>query len=157
MVTNRVSATLDSSELQTMMAAIATIPEKLSFFAGLTPEERKSLLKMADTNEAFARRALEVATQTPDFLPCSFDLEEMQRDLTLFTSLQPVILAVTQLQEMLTYTATAAGNEAYTAALEVYRYAKANGTMAGLDDLVEKLGEWFTKRANPKGSQPVTE
>jgi len=43
------------------------------------------------------------------------------------------------------------------AALEVYRYAKANGTLAGLDDLVEKLGERFTKRAHPKGSQPMAE
>lgn len=55
------------------MAAIATIKTKLPFLIDLSVEERKALLKLGDKSRAFVSKALEVATQNPDFLPRSFD------------------------------------------------------------------------------------
>ena len=55
------------------------------------------MARLGDRNLAFARKALEIATQNPDFLPRSFDLDEMRRDLELFESLQPMLLALTRL------------------------------------------------------------
>ena len=54
----------------------------------LTPEQRKSLPKMGDKSQAFVNKALEVATQNPDFLPGSFDLEEMKRDVELGSDME---------------------------------------------------------------------
>ncbi|UBF29274.1 hypothetical protein K9N68_16420 [Kovacikia minuta CCNUW1] len=148
MPANRISAALSATEQQEVMSAIATIRQKLSFLVDLSPEERKSLAKLGDRNRAFTRKVLEIATQNPDFLPRSFNLEEMRRDLELFEALQPMLLALTHLQELIDDTAVAAGGEAYTAALEVYRYAKANGTVAGLDNLVDEMGQRFSQQTN---------
>ncbi len=79
----------------------------------------------------------------------------MRRDLELFEALQPMLLALTHLQELLDDTAVAAGGEAYAAALEVYRYAKANGTVAGLDSLVDEMGQRFAQQSSRGRSQPI--
>jgi hypothetical protein len=122
------------------------------------PQERRSMTKLGDHNRAFTRKALEIATQTPDFLPRSFDITEMRRDLELFEALQPMLLALTRLRELVDDTAVAAGDEAYRAALEVYRYAKANGSVAGLDDLIDEMGRRFAQqgsRAKAQATEPA--
>ncbi|NJL39284.1 MAG: hypothetical protein HC840_18455 [Leptolyngbyaceae cyanobacterium RM2_2_4] len=147
MPANRVSASLSPAEQQDVMDAIATIVQNLSFLVDLGPEERRGMAKLGDRNRAFTRKALEIATQNPDFLPRSFDLEEMRRDFELFEALQPMLLALTRLRELIDDTAVAAGNEAYESALEVYRYAKANGRVAGLDNLVDEMGQRFAQQS----------
>ncbi|MGA7933963.1 MAG: hypothetical protein WCA35_10485 [Kovacikia sp.] len=155
MTANRVSVTLSPTELQEVMATISTLRQKLSFLTRLSPEERRSASKLDDRNRAFTRKALEIASQNPDFLPRSFDIEEMRRDLELFEALQPMALALTHLQELLDDTAIAAGGEAYAAALEVYHYAKANGTVTGLDNLGDEIGQRFAQQPNQGRSQPT--
>jgi hypothetical protein len=139
MPANRVSVNLSAAEQQEVMTAIATIRQKLSFLVPMSPEERGDTVKLGDRKRAFIRKVLEIAAQNPEFLPHSFDLEEMRHDLKLFEALQPMLLALAQLRELIDDTAVAAGSEAYSAALEVYRYAKANGTVAGLDDFIEAM------------------
>jgi hypothetical protein len=148
MATNRVSASLSATEQQEIMAAIASLSQNLLFLVDVSPEERRGMVRLGDRNRSFTRKALEIATQNPDFLPRSFDVEEMRRDFELFEALQPMLLALTRLQELIDDTAVAAGSEAYAAALEVYRYAKANGTVAGLDNLVDEMGQRFAQQSS---------
>lgn len=123
---NRISASLAQADRDAVMKAIATIREKLPFLVDLTTEERRSLPKMGDKSRAFVSKALEVATQNQDFLPRSFDLEEMRRDVEMFEALYPLLLSLNQLQ-LMDDTYVAVGSEAYAAALLVYNYAKASG------------------------------
>ena len=106
MTENRISASLTPEDQQAVLAAIATIKEKLPFLLGLSPEESKSLPRLGDKSRAFVAKALEVATQNPDFLPRSFDIEEMRKDVELFEALYPITLALSQLQELLDDTDT---------------------------------------------------
>lgn len=62
----------------------------------LTTEDRRTIVKMGDKSRAFVSKALEVATQNPKFLPRSFDLEEMRRDLEIYEDLYPVLLSLTR-------------------------------------------------------------
>ena len=159
MTINRVSSSLSVTDQHEVMDLIAQINQKLSFLIDVGPEERRSMAKLGDRNRAFTRKALEIATQTPDFLPRSFDMTEMRRDLELFEALQPMLLALTRLRELVDDTAVAAGDEAYRAALEIYRYAKANGSVAGLDDLIDEMGRRFAQqgsRARAQATEPVT-
>ncbi len=135
------------------MGAVATIKAKLPFWVDLTLEEQKALPKMGDKSRAFIGKALEVATQNPAFLPRSFDLEEMRKEVQLFESLYPIVVAFTQLQELLDDTYVTVGSEAYAAALQVCTYAKASGQGAGLDAVVEELGQRFARKAKKKESQ----
>jgi len=97
--------------------AIATIKQKLPFLTDLSLEERRTLPKMGDKSRAFVNKAVEVATQNPDFLPRAFDVDEMRCDVTLFEAMQPIVLAPTQLQELADDTRVAVGSEAYMAGI----------------------------------------
>jgi hypothetical protein len=101
MPTNQISAVLTSADRDAILAALTTIKQKLPFLMDLTTEERKALPKMGDKSRAFVSKALEVATQNPDFLPRSFDLEEMRKDVQLFEAMYPIVMAFIQLQELL--------------------------------------------------------
>ncbi|MCF2147216.1 hypothetical protein IQ276_012320 [Desmonostoc muscorum LEGE 12446] len=142
----RISATLGQTERDAVLQAISTIKEKLPFLVDLSPDDRMALPKMGDKSRAFVSKALEVAAQNPEFLPRSFDLDEMRKDVQLFEALYPVLLSLTQLQELVDDTSLAVGSEAYAAALQVYNYAKASGQGAGLDAVVLEMGQRFARR-----------
>ncbi|RCJ42233.1 hypothetical protein A6770_08465 [Nostoc minutum NIES-26] len=147
MAENKVSARLSPGDREAVMQAITTIREKLPFLVDLTTEERKSLPKLGDKSRAFVSKALEIAAQNPDFLPRSFDLDEMRRDIELFEALYPILLSLTQLQELVDDTSVAVGSEAYAAGLMVYNYAKASGKGAGLDSMIDDLGRRFARKS----------
>jgi hypothetical protein len=151
-----ISASLTQVDRMTVMNSIATIREALPFLIDLTAEERKALPKMGDKSRAFVSKALEVATQNPDFLPRSFDLEEMRRDVELYEALYPIVIALSQLQELLSDTQVTVGSEAYAAALQVYNYAKASGGGAGLDGMVDELGQRFARKSRKPKPQEAT-
>ncbi|MBD2501966.1 hypothetical protein [Anabaena azotica] len=144
---SKISAKLTPADREAVMQAINTIKEKLPFLVDLTTEERKSLPKLGDKSRAFVSKALEMATQNPDFLPRSFDLDEMRRDVELFEALYPILLSLTQLHELVDDTSVAVGSEAYAAGLMVYNYAKASGKGAGLDSMVDDLGRRFARKS----------
>lgn len=97
-----------------------------------------------------------MATQNPEFLPRSFDLEEMRKDVQLFEALYPLLLSLTQLHELVDDTSLAVGSEAYAAALQVYNYAKASGQGSGLEAVVEEMGQRFVRRSRRVKSQAAT-
>ncbi|MEH1859812.1 MAG: hypothetical protein V7L21_17830 [Nostoc sp.] len=147
MADNKVSAKLSSADREAVMQAITTIREKLPFLIDLTTEERKALPKLGDKSRAFVSKALEIGTQNPDFLPRSFNLNEMRQDIELFEALYPILLSLTQLQELVDDTSVAVGSEAYAAGLMIYNYAKASGKGSGLDSMVDDLGRRFARKA----------
>ncbi|MDZ8051515.1 MAG: hypothetical protein RMX68_006750 [Aulosira sp. ZfuVER01] len=154
MADTQVSAKLSAADREAVMQAISTIRQKLPFLIDLSTEERKALPKLGDKSRAFVSKALEIAAQNPDFLPRSFDVDEMRRDIELFEALYPILLSLTQLQELVDDTSVAVGSEAYAAGLLVYNYAKASGKGAGLDSMVDDLGRRFARKA--KKVQPQT-
>ena len=147
MTDNRVSAALSPEDRQAVMEAIQTIRTKLPFLIDLDKDERASLPRMGDKSRAFVVKALEVAIQNSDFLPRSFDIEEMQKDVELFEAIYPIWQALTQLCELVDDTKVALGSEAYVAALLVYNYAKNTPQGAGLDNAIDDLGKRFARRS----------
>jgi hypothetical protein len=144
---------LSQADRDAVMAAIATIKAKLPFLVDLSADDRKALPKMGDKSRAFVSKAMEVAMQNPDFLPRSFDIAELQKDVQLFESLYPILLSLTQLQDLVDDTCLAVGSEAYAAALQVYTYAKASGQGTGLETAVEELGLRFARKYRKPKSQ----
>lgn len=160
MADNRVSASLSQADRQAVMDAINTIRQKLPFLIDLTPDERRSLLRMGDKSRGFVAQALEVAEQNPDILPRSFDVAEMRRDVELLSALAPVLNALSQLNELVDDTHMAVGSEAYASALLVYQYARAAGRGPALDSALDSLGQRFARKSRcaPAGGvdTPVT-
>jgi hypothetical protein len=133
-----------------VLAAIRTIRDKLPFLLDLTPEERRSLPRMGDKSRAFVTQALTVAEQNADILPRSFDTAEMRKDVELMQALEPILLAVAQLHELIDDSFVEVSSEAYAAALAVYQYAKASGRGAALDSLLDTLGQRFARKTGGK-------
>lgn len=144
---DRIDATLSPADRDAVMAAIQTIRAKLPFLIDLTPEERRGLPKMGDQSRTFVSRALEVATQDDSFLPRSFDVAEMRKDVDLVNALEPIRIALARLAEGVDDTLTRAGSEAYSAGLVVYQAARANGRGGALDTVADELGRRFARKA----------
>lgn len=147
---NRIEATLSTADRQAALDALALVRSKLPFLIDLTPDDRQSLLKMGDKSRAFVAQALTIAEQDDSFLPRSFDTAEMRQDVQLIEALAPIMVAVTQLNEMLGDTFALVGSDAYSAALLVYNALKAKGGNGALDDLSDALGKRFARKSKPK-------
>ena len=153
-MTNRVDATLLETDREAALAAIATIRQKLPFLIDLTADERHSMIKLGDKSRAFVSKALEVAIQNRSSLPQSFNLDEMRRDVQLFEDLQPVMMAVNVLQDLIEDTFMQAGSEAYAAALAVYSYVKVSRTGDALEVAADDLGRRFARKARAAEPNP---
>ena len=150
MSNNLISASLSAEDKQAIMGAVQTIRDKLPFLIDLSKGDRRYLPKLGDKSRAFVDKAVEVATQNVDMLPRSFELEEFQRDMQLFAELNSILMAVSQLNELIDDTTLAVGSDAYSAALEVYAYAKTARTGTGLDELKAMMSKRFTPRSKSK-------
>jgi len=148
MTDNRVSANLSPEDIAAVQEAIVTLKQKLPFLIGLTKEERISMLKMGDKSRAFVQKTMELVKQNQDFLPRSFDVEEMQKDVNLFNDLYPILLSLQQLNERVEDTLMVVGSEAYAAALVAYRYAKDANMGAGLDGVLDDIGRRFARKSS---------
>ena len=148
---NPISAQLSQTDRDAIDHAVTTIKQHLPFLVDLMREERAALPKMGDKSRAFVAKALEVASRNATFLPRSFEVEEMRKDLELYDDLYGLLLTLTQLQDMVDDTCIVVGSEAYTAALTVYNYAKNSGqTSGGLEPLVQAMGQRFRKARKAK-------
>jgi hypothetical protein len=149
---NRISATLAIEDRDAILAAIQTIKTRMPFLLALSTDTLKGMPRMGDQGRAFVAKVVEVANQNPDFLPRSFDVEEMRKDLALFEAMQPIRLALSQLVELVDGTTSVAGSEAYASALAVYQYAKANGKTMGLEGAVDDMARRFGRKVkSPAG------
>ncbi|NJN89478.1 MAG: hypothetical protein HC878_03270 [Leptolyngbyaceae cyanobacterium SL_5_14] len=146
-------AALSDSEQQDVMETIASIHLKLSFLINMTQAERRSLAKVGDKTRVFVQKAMEVVNRNDEFLPRSFDVDEMRRAVKLYESLYPILLSLGQLHELLEDTYYVAANEAYASARVVYQSAKAHGRGIGVDTVVEELGTRFSRKSRKSPPQ----
>lgn len=151
---NRISATLSQTDRDEILVAIKTIREKMPFLISLSAEESKSLAQIGDKRRAFVAAALALAEHNQNFLPRSFEVEEMRKDVELFNALESILLPLTQLTELIDGTVKVAGSEAYASALAVYQYAKAGGVAEGLESAVDDLGKRFARKTKAPADAP---
>jgi len=151
---NRVSASLSVADQEAVMAAIATIKNKLPFLIDISVEDRQNMLKMGDKSRAFVQKTMDLVNQNDDFLPRGFDVDEMRKDVKLLADLYPILQGLNQLQELVDDTIMVVGSEAYAAALVAYRYAKESGAGAGLDGIVDDIGRRFARKSKAKSEPP---
>ena len=145
MAYNHVNGTLSPEDQAAVMEAITTLRDKLPFLITLTLQERKSLVKVGDEGWGFINKALEVATQNPEFLPRSFDISQMRNDVELLAVLQSITIALTQLQDLLNDSTLALRSQTYRGALTIYRYGKDAKSDVALSTLMRELGRRFAR------------
>lgn len=151
---NRITAELTKTDRDQVLDFINQSRALLPFLIDLTIEERKSLPKMGDKSRAFVSQALTIAEQDDSFLPRSFDVAEMRKDVELTEQLLPLITSLSKFLELLEDTYTLAGSDAYAAGLIVYNSAQRQGKGVALDNLLDTLGQRFARKAKGKPENP---
>ena len=134
-------------------AALDVLDTRLiSKLLDLTPEQRKSLTKMGDKSEAFARQCLVVARANDAKLPADTvtDLGAAEGDLDSLTKLRARLTRLMQMAEKADDSEVALGSDIMVFALFAYGLLKAIGAGAGLDDLKAQMSARFVRPAKPK-------
>ncbi|MGN5352104.1 hypothetical protein ACQ4P5_08155 [Ralstonia sp. L16] len=147
---NLISYQLTSADLAAVDGALKTLEDRLASLIDLTPVQRRTLVKMGDKSEAFARKAVEVLNNNPNVLPGNFDLAELRRDLAGFDQLRSRLMRVARIHERMADSQLALGSDVMSATLEGYAFLKVAGQGEGLDAARKALAVRFS-RAPQKG------
>lgn len=146
---NKVSAVLDQTNVDAINSAIAAINTNLPFLIDLNADERKTLTKFGDKSVAFVNKAHELVSQTDEFLPRNFDIDEFKKDIALHSKLYSILQPLRMLMDKLEDTYTQVGSETYASALVVYQQAKLNkDQLSGLEPIIDDLAKRFTQKSS---------
>jgi hypothetical protein len=151
---NRIDAVLSAADQNQILKLIQDIKAKMPFLVDLSAAEIASLSKMGDRGQPFVQDAIMLAERDDSFLPRSFDVPTMRRDVDLLEMLPPIIDAVANLKELLDDTLILAGSDAFAAALEVYNAAQRNGKGEALSESLSNLGKRFARKPKPPKDNP---
>jgi hypothetical protein len=153
---DRVNAKLTDANKTALTGAVDTMSGVMPWLIDLTPEQRQTMLKMGDKSRAFVEKAAIVATNNPDIMPRSFDLDGYQNDVTLFADLGKFRGVMAQLLEKIDDTLMQVGSEAYAGSLLVYQMANAVGKGAGLDEALDDMGKRFARKSKTVAENKTT-
>ena len=115
------------------------------YLQALTPEQRETMLKMADKTVAFVNKIRDYAANNPGFVPDFVDMAEFKADSDALTGLSPVHMLLAGLALDTDSTMMLAGSDAYAAALVIYNNIKflaknkRPGAQAAYDDLRQRF------------------
>jgi len=150
---NLISYQLTSADLAAVDGALKTLEDRLASLIDLTPVQRRTLVKMGDKSEAFARKAVEVLNTNPNLLPGNFDLAELRRDLAGFDQLRSRLMRVARIHERMADSQLALGSDVMSATLEGYAFLKVAGQGEGLDAARKALAGRVSRGAKRKDDE----
>lgn len=154
---NLISYQLTSADLAAVDGALKTLEDRLASLIDLTPVQRRTLVKMGDKSEAFARKAVEVLNNNPNLLPGNFDLAELRRDLAGFDQLRSRLMRVARIHERMADSQLALGSDVMSATLEGYAFLKVAGHGEGLDAARKALAVRFSRGPQKRVDDVVAE
>ena len=145
------------TQITTKLNEILTLVKP--FAVTLTPDERKSMLKMGDKSNSFVEKTLEYTKTNPEFVPAYMNVAEFETDYVDTKNLIGVLSLATQISNSFDDTQLAAGSEAYHAALYYYGNVQqsASVNVPGAKAIYEELKKRFpNKSRKPEVTSPET-
>ena len=149
---NLISLTIDSSRFTAIEAAVTALEKEMVDFVELSVEQRRELLKLGPKTEVFCRATIEVMERNPGALPADFDLNAIRQDRVAIDQVRPLLSRLRMLVSRVQDTEMALGSDLYKAALDGYRFAKATGKGAMLDELRMQASPLFKGNPKPRGA-----
>ena len=149
---NLISLTIDFSRFTAIEAAVTALEKELVDFVELSVEQRRELLKLGPKTEVFCRATIEVMERNPGALPADFDLNAIRQDRVAIDQVRPLLSRLRMLVSRVQDTEMALGSDLYKAALDGYRFAKATGKGAMLDELRMQASPLFKGNPKPRGA-----
>ncbi|MCO5400576.1 hypothetical protein [Ralstonia soli] len=154
---NLISFQLTPADLAAVDTALKMLEDRLASLIDLSPDQRRTLVKMGDKSEAFARLAVDVLNANPKVLPGNFDLAELRRDLAGFDLLRSRLVRLTRLHERMSDSQLALGSDVMSGAMEGYALLKVAGHGEGLDAARKALAARFSRGRKTSEDDAVVE
>jgi hypothetical protein len=157
-MSNLISATFTEQDEQRAMTLLAELKSLFPFGIKLSDDQRKHLPKLDDARLPFVEKGLSYGLQEPLIVPPFIDLNEHKKDIEFFKATRRVGAEILSLAEMVTDSRTAAGSDAFQAALSIYSSTKgaAKQGVPGTQSKVDEMGKLFDgQRNNSKTSNPT--
>ena len=112
----------------------------------LTPEQRKTVIKMGDKSIAFCEKDHDFATINPDLCPNYVDLDAMKQSIDVTKSLNTIYRTAVVITSKLDDTSMLVGSQAYEAALSIYTLVKdsARRNISGAKEAETELKKRFS-------------
>lgn len=140
-MSNYISAEISSEKVSETLGLLTSVKNNMPFLIKLENVSKKGMVSLDDSRTPFVAKCLQYAQKEAKIVPPYVNLEELNKDLILFSNLQNLAREVNRLADMLNDTRIAAGTDAYVASLSIYNSAKqaakmnVPGTQAIVDDL----------------------
>ena len=149
---NIASLVIDAETLKAIDGTLATLEKLLEDFIELSAEQRRELLKLGPKSEVFCRETISVMERSPGALPADFDMDAVREDREALDQVRPILSRLRMLTSRANDTEMALGSDLYKAALEGYRFARAGGSGALLDELKAQANPRFKSSRKRKGA-----
>ncbi|GAB3225931.1 hypothetical protein J0A67_08085 [Algoriphagus aestuariicola] len=118
---NLVSVDIPDADITKVKDALKLVVDTLGpYVIALTPEDRRTMLKMGDGTEPFVEKTMDYVASNPQFLPSVVSAVEMGKDWKVISQLTPILRTVEQLQSNLNDTIMESGSELYADCLGYY-------------------------------------
>ena len=140
---NLISLRIDPNRLSAIDAAVTALEKELVDFVELSVEQRRELLKLGPRSEVFCRETISVMERNPGVLPADFPMDDVLEDRAALDQVRPILSRLRMLVTLAEDTEMALGSDLYKAALEGYRFARAGGKGAMLDELKAQANPRF--------------
>ena len=140
---NIASLVIDAETLKAIDGTLTTLEKQLEDFIQLSVEQRRELVKLGPRSEVFCRETLSVMERSPGALPADFPMDSVRQDREALDQVRPILSRLRMLVTLAEDTEMALGSDLYKAALEGYRFARAGGKGAMLDELKAQANPRF--------------
>ena len=152
MLQDLISITIAPERLKAIDAALTALEAQLDDFIELSVEQRRELVKLGPRSEVFCRETLSVMERSPGALPADFPMDSVRQDREALDQVRPILSRLRMLVTLAEDTEMALGSDLYKAALDGYRFAKATGKGAMLDELRMQASPLFKGNPKPRGA-----
>ncbi len=158
MTQNLASIELTSAEAATVRSALQSIRTTLGARAvSLSPEQRKTLMKMGDNTRVFCQQAVAGLQQNAGSLPPDLEIPGLVQDFADYTALESIVAEYEAVGELLDDTLKALASDVMTTSIMGVTFLKAlNKINPDLDTLLDSLKQVRRRKsAKPENSPPA--
>lgn len=158
-MTNLISGSISGETEAAILAKIEEIEALLPIKIALSKDQKSSMVKMDDGRLPFTQKGLQYGLQDNKVAPPYIDLTEQSNDIGVFQGYSNIRKRLDKLTETVENVRIAAGSDAYSTALVIYRSiqgaAKTGvpGAQAMYDDLKKLFEGQGKSNASPDSTQ----
>ena len=138
------SVSLTPAQKTTIITQLAAVKTSLNFLINLTPDERRTLRKVAEKRQGYVNDVMVAVKANPTAIPATINTTEYYKDAQLYLDMSEIYAQIVILFEGISDTFMASGNEAITTTDLCYGYLKqgAKGN-SNLSTTVKEISKHF--------------